>query len=379
MADLFSQIDLANELFARSEEVLRPIREHEGRGPTNFRRERERFLAGYESGRVESPSFEYEPQPDFSREAEALDLLRSDCLAMSSPIGDRLALAIEAHLRSIRGTRHDPGDITQQTQDLYGVPSQELVAIAWGLLETAAHDVSTSQEFIGAEAVANTFRSVLTGLGATRWRVEVVDDMAARISVSGPLGRIRVRTDAVLSVAEVRRLVVHEIGTHVARSEAGLRQPLRSLSVGLPGYLLAEEGLAVYHEDRFDCRTPSSTATYAARVIAAHLALDHGFREVFQVVVGYVGAPQAFDIVARSKRGFEDTERLGCHLKDIVYLAGMLRVRETERDGMANPRLYVGKTSFEDFDLIDELEAAGAMSLPEFGPVEALRLLDESM
>jgi hypothetical protein len=271
---------------------------------------------------------------------------------------------------------HDPIRVTERTRNRFGVPSDELVAEARRLLETStAADNADNAEY-SAQRAAERFRFVLASLGLRDWAVEVSDRMSARMSVSGAFRRLRIRSDSSFTAPEMRRLLVHEIGTHVARYEAGLCQRARFLRSGSSGYLETEEGLACFNEHRWGVAQTASLRTYAARVLAADLSLRMGFSDVVSNLIEHLGPAAAFDVSVRAKRGIQDIESPGAHLKDIVYLRGFLLVTERSQNGEADPRLQYGKVSFADFPLLDELANEGLLTEPPFTARDVVALLD---
>ena len=65
----------------------------------------------------------------------------------------------------------------------------------------------------------------------------------ARVSLSQR--QLTLPEDKWMSVSKIRELLGHEIETHAFRAAAGEKSPLALLSIGLGGYLDAEEGLAI--------------------------------------------------------------------------------------------------------------------------------------
>ena len=61
-------------------------------------------------------------------------------------------------------------------------------------------------------------------------------------------GRLLIPEAAAFRADRVEPLLHHEVGTHVVTYQNGARQPLKMLTVGLPGYDETQEGLAVLAE-----------------------------------------------------------------------------------------------------------------------------------
>ena len=74
----------------------------------------------------------------------------------------------------------------------------------------------------------------------------------------------------------------HEVGTHVVTYQNGARQPLKLLTIGLPGYDETQEGLAVLAEYLTGGLDPRRLRVLAARVVAIAEMLDGAaFLEIF--------------------------------------------------------------------------------------------------
>jgi hypothetical protein len=148
------------------------------------------------------------------------------------------------------------------------------------------------------------------------------------------------------------------------------------LATGLPGYLATEEGLAVYWEERAGLLQSQLLYKYAARVIAAHLALTSPFFEVFSQLVPFIGEELAFKTTLRAKRGFIDTSQPGAHIKDSIYLRGYLQVKaHLNQHPDDHAVLFVGKVGLKHIPLLRSLIDAGRCVMPNLLPQNILDLL----
>ena len=96
-------------------------------------------------------------------------------------------------------------------------------------------------------------------------------------------GRLLIPEAAAFRADRVEPLLHHEVGTHVVTSQNGARQPLRLLTIGLPGYDETQEGLAVLAEYLTGELDPRRLRVLAARVVAVGKMLDGaGFLEIFE-------------------------------------------------------------------------------------------------
>lgn len=314
--------------------------------PTNLERERARFLEHWHTGKAHEPSFTYPAPPEYP-DAEWRRLITG--LDPERAL-DRLYLALCALTMGEVGAvrRHDPRHITALTNFAYGAPSAHHVARARAIFGEAR--ASPMLRPIDATTVARRLEDALRANGIEGWTIDVTRDMHARLAVSSATRQLRVHRDAAFDEGELDGLLSHEIGTHVTRAHLGARQPLTIFATGLPGYLRTEEGLAVHNELAMTGEV-RDLSRFALRVLAAHVALERGFRATFAhcMTVG-CGEEAAFSTTLRAKRGFSDVARPGAHLKDTVYLVGYDEVADAltaDASGDVRSILYIGKVGLQ--------------------------------
>lgn len=190
----------------------------------------------------------------------------------------------------------------------------------------------------------------------TDWRVEIRPNLSA--TNTDPSNRVvNLRADLTYSMEEMKRLVVHEVDTHVLRAVNGYAQPYRIFAVGaVPSYLMTEEGLAVVNEERMGYIDAQRTRMFAARVIAALAAHNQPFSTVYAELrdLGFAHG-DAYTITRRVKRGLADTAAPGGYIKDHAYLWGRVLVEEFVLSGGDLSRLYVGKIALEHVPFVENL------------------------
>jgi len=166
--------------------------------------------------------------------------------------------------------------------------------------------------------------------------------------------KILVRSDFHFSDKFVKRLIAHEIGTHILRAENGLEQPFSIFYHGFPGYLSTEEGLAVCNEERFGLLSNDDLRDYAARAIAVQMCLTNGFSNIYKYLLGSFPKDVAFRIATRAKRGLADTSRPGGCTKDYIYIDGYLKVKDFLEQGGQFNSLYYGKLGIEHLPILQD-------------------------
>jgi hypothetical protein len=111
-------------------------------------------------------------------------------------------------------------------------------------------------------------RAELVQMGIHDWRVVVMDEMSARMSVSARHREVRVKSDSHFSAEDRDRLIVHELRTHVRRACNGFQSGLQNLGLGLRDYMATEEGLASWMEQKSGLLRRGQIETYAYRALA---------------------------------------------------------------------------------------------------------------
>ena len=101
---------------------------------------------------------------------------------------------------------------------------------------------------------------------------------SSSFSVNIRTKNIFINQDYVFTKESLKRLIAHEIESHIYRYENGVRQPYLIFAKGLSKETLkTEEGLAVYVEEKKKINTDLQLKNYAGRVVAINLALKKNF------------------------------------------------------------------------------------------------------
>ncbi|MFD0933537.1 flavohemoglobin expression-modulating QEGLA motif protein [Psychroflexus salinarum] len=164
-------------------------------------------------------------------------------------------------------------------------------------------------------------------------------------------GELYVPADYKMKRIEAQALIQHEVGTHVLTYFNGMEQPLELLSSGLADYDPLQEGLAVMSEYMVDGLTPNRLRTLAGRVVAGSARLNGaGFQEIFRLLKIEYGfsAERSFNITSRIMQG-------GGFLKDIIYLKGLVELREHLQEGGDYESLLAGKFALKHTKIVQEL------------------------
>jgi uncharacterized protein (TIGR02421 family) len=164
-------------------------------------------------------------------------------------------------------------------------------------------------------------------------------------------GRLLIPETAAIRSDRVQPLLHHEIGTHVVTYQNGARQPLKLLTIGLPGYDETQEGLALLAEYLTGGLDPRRLRVLAGRVVAVEKLLDGAeFLDIFESLRTDHRIPTrtAWSIAIRVVVG-------GGNVKDAIYLRGISRILELVAEGGSLDPLFVGKLALDHIPLIQEL------------------------
>lgn len=257
------------------------------------------------------------------------------------------------------------GEDQHWSRPLYPLPPEHIISSAERLLSAPRRPVRNSLRFFNAEQQVLMLRARLDEYRLRDWRVEVRENISSTNTDSANRV-INLRSGANYTLEEMKRLVVHEVDTHVLRAANGYCQPYQIFAVGaVPSYLMTEEGLAVINEERMGYVDVARNRTFAARVMASVRATDGPFNEIYREMLDHgFGGGTAFTIAKRVKRGLSNTGAPGGFIKDQAYLWGRHLVEEYVLAGGDLSRLYVGKVALDHVRILPQLGLRPPRYLP---------------
>ncbi|GHJ45608.1 hypothetical protein Cs7R123_29500 [Catellatospora sp. TT07R-123] len=356
-------INAAADLVAQAEQALRYVPLIT---PLDADRVRREFLAGWAAGRPVNPRLAY-PAADPAPAAAAIAAARNR-LPHDPFWHDLLARELDHAESALRAlTTRDPAEMTGYAMRVFGAPTPTAVAEARRYLAEHPADEHPPAADWTADRAADAMRTVLAEAGLAQWSVEQSEHLAERMSVVAAESTVRVKRGAVFTAAEVRRLIVHEIGTHVLRAANGRHQALRILGHGLSDSAPAEEGLAVWHEHRAGVADVDAMRRNALRVLACQAALGGDFRTVFAQLVPHTSPDEAFSLTLRVKRGPADTAAPGGYLKEHVYFMEFLTVgAHLAAHPGHHDLLMAGRWSLSGLDALLRWQDGGLLAEPAY-------------
>ncbi|QLE00216.1 DUF1704 domain-containing protein [Galbibacter sp. BG1] len=177
-------------------------------------------------------------------------------------------------------------------------------------------------------------------------------------------GELYIPADYKTGRMEAKALIQHEVGTHVLTYFNGSKQPFEQLSIGLADYDTMQEGVAVMAEYLSGGLTVNRLRILAGRVVAGKALIDnYDFRGIFQLLFKEYGfsKERAFNITSRIMQG-------GGFLKDIIYLKGLVKLRNYLKEGGSYELLFTGKFAFHHVNIIKELTDRKVLQPPALIP-----------
>ena len=217
---------------------------------------------------------------------------------------------------------------------LFGSPSDRISEHAPTHLEAAQHFLAATDALPIPDPVEewdSTRAQVWMQERLTHLPRPLPVELSETISAKATAGatRIRLQADAQFSDQSMRQLLEHEAKVHAYTKRNGAEQPVLScMGLSCPRTTMDQEGLATFAELITDTMDHRRLRRIALRVVAVAAALEGAsFSEVVDLFGDGGQAPlESFQSAARIFRGGNGRDG-AVFTKDIVYLAGALRVQ----------------------------------------------------
>ena len=238
-----------------------------------------------------------------AEDGETKDALRADLMKMNielygepdeqtyrSILNEKLDVIKNKELSGEAATIRDElmglvGDVETSNVERFH-PSEETVAwmneIAHSLYDGMLDHIPDEKTFEDA-AIKAVFEDILLeefGESAKGWKVDV--EKAQSINVKAGEKRLVIPEGRKVSQAELRDLVVHELGVHFMRSVMGDQTDLLPLRLGLSEYYDTEEGLGVVMEQALAGEFKEAGLGHYLTAGLAHFD-GKDFRDIFEI------------------------------------------------------------------------------------------------
>lgn len=248
---------------------------------------------------------------------------------------------------------------------LFGNVDESLLELAHNVMSNVP--VKPSDELDSdAEAVANAARKATAFYKSQNpaFKCDVIIDPNPGTSLYTSLGNLHIAKDYRTAQARIDPLIQHEIGTHAVTRHNGRCQPLHTLKGGLADYDVLQEGLAVLAEYLAGYLPADRLRILAARVIAAHMAVNEcSGAEIYACLAEkfQIEADMAFDTALRAKRG-------GGLTKDALYLKGLSELHAYLHHEGDIEILFLGKFAMKQLHSLEKLLGEGIVCPPDIIP-----------
>ncbi|QAA32490.1 tyrosine/phenylalanine carboxypeptidase domain-containing protein [Clostridium manihotivorum] len=203
------------------------------------------------------------------------------------------------------------------------------------------------------------------------WKLIISYEIPGKVIVSTGNKTIYINGNQSFSLNDMERLCVHEVSTHVLRSENGAKREYEIFKNGTSNALKTEEGLALYNEDIAGKINIEMLKIYAARFISAVNMESMSFYEMVQEIEPFVGIDNAIYVVSRIKIGISDTSKPGGFVRDYVYFQGYMDIKEAlAKEPTLYSKLYYGSIGLNEIpklhEYIEQAEKDNNIILPSF-------------
>ncbi len=252
------------------------------------------------------------------------------------------------------------------SEQLYGGVQEDQYHAAITFLKQTALQKDTSK-VLTIDTVTKRINAYLTQQKLHRWKIKLLETATSGMQINKN-NTIFINKKARITEHRLQALIAHEIETHIFRLENGRRQKYKLFEQGTAGYLMAEEGLAIYNQNKLGLPLGEKQFSPALNIIAIYHGKTMSFVKLYHYLVdNFSLTPQrAWRLCVRTKRGLEDTGQPGAFTKDRVYFIGYRLVDQLIKDkGLeAYKKLYVGKIGIPDLIYIADFKSWPLNFLP---------------
>ncbi len=325
--------------------------------PINASAEKRKFLSAYNKGEICNPQFKYNNlNIDFDALYQKVESLKTKDMVLSK-VRDNL-------LKHVKFSRKIGTDEFHDTS-LYGKPKKSMVEKAKKII--SRKKAKKVERPFSAKSAKEELLSFLNKYEIDDWSILISNSLVAKADTNESKKLLRIKRRK-YSLDEIKKLEVHEIETHILRAINGSQQKYSLLgSLGMPGYLPTEEGLATIMEEMNNVLSEQTLRFYCARIIAVDMALKKPFYDIFKVMHERYNFSKnnAYLITKRAKRGLTDTSLPGGFIKDHLYFEGRENLKKFIKKGGEIKLLFAGKIGLKDLPLVEQ----GIIAKPKLLPI----------
>lgn len=331
--------------------------------PINLDKEKEVFL--------ENPG--YSPKFIYKKIVVDLEAVKKEIKKIPKIVNHPLALIYEAKIKEMqrkislleaRGTER----IQYQSEKLYGRVNKEIFHQALDFIDKFTVEEDQS-EILSFKKVVKRLEDYLKEKKISHWKIKIIENSTADISVSKN-NTIFIKKDVEFSDNRLKSIIAHEIETHILRLENARLQPYKIFEVGLSGYLMTEEGLAIYNQRSLNLALGKRTIWPAINTIAIYLGRKMSFGELALYLIDRFSLTEeeAWKVCAKVKRGLIDTEAKASFSRDFIYFEGYNMIDNFVKEhGLKELKnLYIGKVGLHDMTVLKDIPSLKVKYYPDF-------------
>lgn len=386
----------------------------------NYSEAKDKFL----SNKDENPVFSYPvlEDKDYLFNLEKLSFLKEDILSRETDLDistlyiDRIEektkeINLARCAFELQNNNGDPSFYKELVESLYGAPEKDLFDQVTAIICRDISDVEVSEKnreayalvcdslgcgdkevpldgvpniegcdldserVLSSQEIFNEIRRVLDENNLKDWRIRYGKQgqlsfyVRTKNFVTPSLGALSARK---ITKKELNAIIAHEM-VHVLRIENGLNSPLKLLSYGLAGSLIAEEGLASFAEQKIrGCNDYSGLYLYLACGLAygydgsgvkkdfkdVYLILENLF-SLFEPDLGFEN--RAFSICHKVFRGTRSSDPGVVYNRQLAYREGNIKAHQNIEGEDVPTNFLAGKYDSFNPDQANSLERLGVI------------------
>ncbi|MCI5147399.1 MAG: DUF1704 domain-containing protein, partial [Candidatus Electrothrix sp. AR3] len=242
--------------------------------PINLAEEKKNFLENISKGKKYNPQYKYKnlSQEDAAILKKANHVFPDLINRLGQIHNNSLSLLLEqviikemSYLALFKENRDKT--FRHMLTGLFSFPDKKVFCVANQILLNHEEIAKDGTKKISAKKFLARITNYFSENGLA-WTIRLDAGLGARFAVNSIRKEVILRSDDIYTEYDFLRFVVHEINTHIFRSENGYSQPFLMFAVGLNNYLRTEEGLAIYMEKCSGVLTNETLKIYAGRAVA---------------------------------------------------------------------------------------------------------------
>ena len=319
--------------------------------PVNLKEE----ISKFKENNSYNPQFLYDINiEDFTALHDILKNIKVD----DSPLGQIFQNKIDEFENTLRVIEHIGTDnFSHFSEQIFPIPTQQHYEKAL-ILKTNKKKYKVNKQILSDIKTAKVFSDFLKNSDLDNWKVVLKENMIADCSVNKD-NTIFIKKGSKFHETRVKKLIAHEIETHIFTAENGKRQPYKIFQYGTAKYLKTQEGLAIYNQEKVLGYENDNHYYAADNLLSCYICLNNSFSESYQILTTQFNQKpkNAIQNILKSKRGLGDTSQNGGFAKQAIYTLGALEIEKFVESGENLSDLYIGKITTDINDLCKKIKS----------------------